>query len=166
MSKETKKKDQALIDMSTSRRLKTGKVLKENGYDTVPKLIRNIINPLITLLKQANNEHDKTAGECYKKGMYLLDEPFIPEYAGFDEMVLESKESGAVTRVYSRGPFLLCRNRDENTEPGKDKWILKNTETQAVGVYTINNMFDATVIMVARGVDITVLDIVGCKFVN
>jgi len=165
MSKGTSRKEQALIDLSTSRRLKTGSVLKSNGYDSVPKLIRNVINPLIKLLKDSNAEHDKTAGASYAKGMYLADEPFIPEYAGFTETVIESEIDSSITRVYSRGPFLLCRNTAEATEKGKDKWIIKNTETQSVGAYKLENMLDATIVLVSKGVDITVLDIVGCKFV-
>jgi hypothetical protein len=165
MNKGTSRKDQAIIDMSTSVRLKTGSVLKSNGYDTVPKIIRNVINPLIKLLKDANAEHDKTAGAAYAKGLYLMDEAFIPEYAGFTETVIESQVDSSIIRIYSRGEFLVFRNTAETTEKGKDKWIIKNTKTQSVGVYQLDNMLEAAVVLISKGVDVTMLDIVGCKFV-
>ena len=161
MSKVKKNKEEVLIDMITPAKPKTGSILKENEYDTVPKLVRNVINPLLLLLKGAKAETEDIIATSFLNGMSLTEEPFIPEYMGFQETIIESDI--ADTRIYSKDNYLLVKNREEATELGKDKWIIKNTKTDKFSIHAIDNMLEATIILKSLGLDTTILDVVGCK---
>jgi len=160
MSK-AKKKEEVLVDMITPAKPKTGSILKSNNYDTIPKITRNVINPLLLLLKGAKAETEDIIATSFLNGMYLTDEPFIPEYMGFTETIIESDTADA--RIYSKDNYLVCKNRAESTEQGKDKWIIKNTETGTHSIHTIDNMLEATIILKSLGLNTSIMDVVGCK---
>jgi hypothetical protein len=159
-----KKKEEVLIDMITPKKPKTGSILKENGYDTVPKIIRNVVNPLLLLLKGAKAETEDIIATSFLNGMSLTEEPFIPEYLGFKETIIESETADFT--IYSKDNYIVCKNRAGETKESRGSWIIKNSITGTHSIHKIDNMLEGTLILKSLMFETSIIDVVGCKNVT
>jgi hypothetical protein len=63
-----------------------------------------------------------------KMGLHLADQPFIPEYMGFEETTDDS--SGRTTRIYSRDGFCLSKTRQDLSDDNPHnnmRWLVMDT---------------------------------------
>jgi hypothetical protein len=80
-------------------------------------------------------------------GIYLMEQPFIPEYLGFQETVLEQDDI-ILARIYTRNGYNLARPVN-----GTDRnWFLLYPDGKRVEV-KIDNMYNGIIILDALGLD-------------
>ncbi|MEN9782468.1 MAG: hypothetical protein RL208_618 [Pseudomonadota bacterium] len=80
-------------------------------------------------------------------GIYLMEQPFIPEYLGFQETVLEQDDI-LLARIYTRNGYNLARPVN-----GTDRnWFLLYPDGKRVEV-KIDNMYNGIIILDALGLD-------------
>ena len=135
--------------------------VKMNAGGSIKSITKNLIGPLILEFKKLQKEREEEIAVSVVSGMYLQDEPFIPEYIGFEEVVIDN-ENGLI-RMYKSNGFVLMRNNFENIEAGKDKWVVtKNTDNENLenltSVYTFKNMLHAVVVLESLGFDTSIID--------
>ena len=87
-------------------------------------------------------------------GVNLIHEPFIPEYLGFSTELVEIENVSI--RIYKRDEFRMVFSHD--------KWVITGNQFKAT--HTIENMLEGVIVLKSLGVDISVLDVVCCKYVS
>ncbi len=90
---------------------------------------------------------DSLVKESFLCGYHLEADPFIPEYLGFEEIVLERDDTDF--RMYSKDGYSISRTGDQ--------WVIlspKNVES----IVPITNMFMAINILSSCGMDINFKD--------
>ena len=87
-------------------------------------------------------------------GVNLIHEPFIPEYLGFSTELVEIENVSI--RIYKRDEFRMVFSHD--------KWVI--TGNQFKTTHTIENMLEGVIVLKSLGVDVSVLDVVMCKYVS
>lgn len=137
------------------------KSVKINAGGSIKSITKNLIAPLLLEFKNLQKEREEEIAASVVSGMYLQEEPFIPEYIGFEEIVIDNEDG--LIRMYKSNGFVLMRNNFENIEPGKDKWVVtKNTDNENVenltSVYTFKNMLHAVVVLESLGFDTSIID--------
>lgn len=85
----------------------------------------------------------------YLQGYHLVDQPFIPQYLGFDEEELRDNEDILIARIYSKDGFNIAKNLKT------PQWAIRNDKGEKF-MLIIRNMYEAFVILRACGMDISV----------
>lgn len=113
-------------------------------------------NEANNILKQHLSEFNLKA---YEDGLHLSEQPFIPEYLGFAETVLEDpKLDTVVARIYTRDGWNIARPVSAICEwyvivPDKYKVVVK-----------LENMLHAIIILNSLGLDCNVADYMAGKY--
>ena len=92
-------------------------------------------------------------------GAHLMDQPFIPEYLGFEETQHEDYEGSPVTRIYSKDGFSIAKLRQdlENTDPRQERrWAITESEGAEPAYVYIDSMYHAIIVLNAHGMDVHV----------
>ena len=135
--------------------------VKEFAGEEINGITKNLIAPLILEFKKLKQEQEEDVAVSVASGMFLQDEPFIPEYLGFKENVIDNENGTA--RMYQKGDFVLMRNYFENLEKGKDKWVVtKNVGKDAenrTNVFKFDNMLHAVLCLQSMGLGISIAEI-------
>lgn len=114
--------------------------------------INNLIQDKIDLIKKSEEDIFSVVSESIKSGEHLVDELFIPEYLGFEEIVTEGEDE---IRLYAKEGYTTTRL--------DDKWIICSPD-ETKTVIKITNMRDAIVILSGLGVDVSFLDYVSGEY--
>tara|TARA_R110000772_G_scaffold1095_4_gene3875 strand:+ start:1164 stop:1592 length:429 start_codon:yes stop_codon:yes gene_type:complete len=91
-------------------------------------------------IKELMKEAFEMKNNAYKKGMHLLDQPFIPEYLGFKEFLNKDKDQMLVGRIYNKGTLNVSKPQ------GSDEWYILDSKKDINLVLKIDNIFHAIVL--------------------
>ena len=89
-------------------------------------------------------------------GVNLINEPFIPEYLGFSTNLVDLPDDTYI-RTYNRDGYILIRDGDY--------WCI-STPSDSKSIHAIDNMLEGTVVLKSLGVEVSILDVVMCKYVS
>lgn len=89
-------------------------------------------------------------------GVNLINEPFIPEYLGFSTNLVDFPD-GTSIRTFSRDNYVLFRDGEY--------WCISSPNAQK-SIHSIENMLEGTIVLKSLGVEVSVLDVVCCKYVS
>jgi hypothetical protein len=148
--------DEIIDTLLSAEGVKPKTALKKLGITNINNASKHVVGPLLNILRD-------NIGVMFSSGMMLQEEPFIPEYLGFTETIIESDV--ADMRVYRKGDFILSKNMFELTEKGTHKWIVKKTTNNTASVHTFNNMLQAVITLESMGCDVAIEDVIGNKYV-
>jgi len=141
--------------------------LRKNKSGKLKDIPTRVILPMIDKMKEMKTLMDENIAASFALGMFLNDEPFIPEYIGFEEQVIEVE--GFKLRTYRKDNMVVMRNYFEKMEEGKDKWVVtKNvgSDKESVSVHTFDNMLDAVTTLKTLGSGVSILDAVTSKHIS
>ena len=162
---------QGISDLISENNETTGgdvlKFIRKHKKMKLNELSQEVVIPMINLLNVMKQDNDENIAASFALGMYLNDEPFIPEYLGFEATVMTVDEFDI--RTYRKDDMVVVRNHFQKTEAGKDKWIVtKNVgkENEISSVHTFDNMLEAVTTLKTLGSGVSVMDVVACKYVS
>lgn len=119
---------------------------------TKPQLIERVEN-LKTELADKTKILDDVAKESYENGEHLKVSPFIPQYLGFEETVVEDKDDAVQARIYTKNGFNISQMIDTK-RPG---WVILSPTKEAYNLI-IENMYTAIIVLRACGMPISMKD--------
>ena len=128
---------------------KPKKITKKLSKDTLIECIEN----LKTELADKTKILDDIANESYQNGEHLKIAPFIPQYLGFEETVIEDKDDVTQARIYTKNGF----NISQHINTQRQGWVILNPEKVAVNM-VIENMYTAMTVLRACGMPISMKD--------
>lgn len=103
--------------------------------------------------KELKEALGRISAEAIVNGEHLKEQPFIPEYVGFEETVSRGEFDTVAARIYTKDGFNVARPLDTNNK----NWIILPPNGQPVELL-ITNMYNAIVILFACGMEITIKD--------
>lgn len=138
------------------------KCIKENAGKSIKDISINLILPLVYEFKKVKREQEEDVAMTVASGVFLQDEPFIPEYLGFEESIIENEQG--MVRMYQKDDFVLMRNYFETIEKGRDKWVVtknvgNNDVENASYVFSFKNMLHAVVCLESIGMNVSLVDV-------
>lgn len=101
-------------------------------------------------MKEAIAQIEKMA---YEQGYHLKQNPFIPEYLGFEETVLTANDM-VHGRIYTKKGFNVARP----VSVDQKGWIVLTSDGKKFENILLENMYNAIVVLRALGMDISVQD--------
>lgn len=108
-------------------------------------------------LKQALSEFNLKA--C-QDGLHLSEQPFIPEYLGFIETVVEDpKLDILLARIYTKNGWNIARPVSTN----QNEWYILMPKKEKISV-KLDNMLHSIIILDALGFDCNVKDYMAGKY--
>ena len=119
-------------------------------------MTRRVLREKITILETENsdlqNKINEFRAERYREGEHLKEHPFIPEYIGFEETILEdSKDDSVQARIYTKSGFNLSRPVNHQNK----EWFILTPEKITVRA-KLSNMLNAIVVLQSLGMDVSV----------
>lgn len=84
--------------------------------------------------------------KMYLNGFHLSQQPFIPEYIGFNEYLNKDADNLTVGRIYHRDGFNISR------PIGSDNWMVLSNDGKISVSLKINNMLHAILLLEGLGV--------------
>lgn len=107
-------------------------------------------------LKEQVESLSKEYGHMYEKalfnGAFLADEPFIPEYLGFEVSEIRDRDDVLICRVYTKEGFSISRYIDVE----KKDWIIVKPGNPKPTEIVISSMEMGVKILQACGMDVSV----------
>ena len=145
------------------------KYLRKNKSGKLKDIPEKIILPMIDQLQEMKHTMEENIAVSYALGMFLQDEPFIPEYLGFKESVMDV--DGFKIRSYRKDNMVVMRNYFEKIETGTDKWVItKNVGDESleesISVHLFESMLEAVITLKSLGSGVSIMDAVASKYVS
>lgn len=109
------------------------------------------------IILQAENQDLKhsielISEEYHNLGLYLKAHPFIPEYLGFTETLLE-KNNLLQARIYTLQGFNITRPIDTRIK----HWLVMSPDGEINKVF-LKNMYEAIIVLAACGMNVSIQD--------
>ena len=96
---------------------------------------------------------DAVAKESFENGEHLKVQPFIPQYLGFEETVVDDKDDVTQARIYTKKGYNISQFV-ENSKPG---WMILTPDKKAIYMI-IENMYTAITVLRACGMPMSMKD--------
>jgi len=107
---------------------------------------------LETELSDKKDELNKLVSEAMSNGEHLKSDPFIPEYLGFTESILDDK--GEVkARIYTKNGYNISRFVNTNDS----RWVILGPKGVS-NTLLMENMYNAIIALRASGMNISIED--------